>query len=802
MLKRARDLNYEFNPYKQNLTRYLSTYDENIFENRLKSIFPALDISCRNEINNEDYDSALRVIDQNIANVYRESKIKKNEVVTDGDEKMKKANRDFVTLRKCIAGEINGDFDVLLSQYQESRNDISKETFKRETEKWNELSDDKNSKRLWNKIDWKGDLSKKVSQPPVFEDLTAFFEDLYKLDSDEQDKIADLKTDVYDPMLDDPITMKEMDDAMSKMKNGGFDHRIDKFRIMVRVMSPLILLILNILFYVTYPVDLAVSLLTAIPKKGDLSLATNYRGIQMLRALAVLYDRVIANRLTSWLTERIHDIQSAFQKGKSVIHQLFTIRLLIEIAKQNNITLYIGLFDLAKAFDKVSRFRLLQKLVTKGIGNCMLQALKRVYMCTYCVLCYGNECSEKFRTFTGIRQGAASSTLLFIGFIDDLVDYLEERCTSEPFIDTLHCLLHADDTAIISTNRSDFVTKCNHMLQFFDENELKLNFSKCEYLIINGKEGDVKEALKLSNGLLIYKSVVKYLGMKISDTGSMKFDIELNIESKRSSLTIKFGNFCRKNFLAPLETKLSVLNTCVSSSITYGCEVWGSSKVPKLESLYRQGLKTALSIRNNVNNEIVYTEAGAWPLQIKLSKQQLNFWLSIEDITVTKPNHYISKLVTAAADTDYIRYYQQLQRTFATAEECVESLKADFKSTFERKIRAAADDDSDSRLGAYFLVNPTLVKPSYDQKMEFQRVCVTRYRTGSHNLKIEAGRTPHIPRDERYCCCNTGLQTVKHVLLECPLLTEIRERYNVVDVEQGVMNECFWVEMERVLGVK
>ena len=130
---------------------------------------------------------------------------------------------------------------------------------------------------------------------------------------------------------------------------------------------------------------------------------------------------------------------------------------------------------------------MLKKLIAKGIGNCMLQALKRLYSCTYCVLSCGNQCSEKFRTYTGIRQGAASSTLLFIAFIDDLIDYLEERCPHEPFLEILHCLLHADDTAIISTNRKDFVNKCNHMLQFFDENDLKLNFSKCEYLIINGK---------------------------------------------------------------------------------------------------------------------------------------------------------------------------------------------------------------------------------------------------------------------------------------------------------------------------
>ena len=623
----------------------------------------------------------------------------------------------------------------------------------------------------------------------------------YKPDKDDAvDKIDKLRTDVYDPLLDDPVTEKEMDDAMEKMKNGGYDHRIEMFRIMVRIMSPLILLILNSLFFVAYPDKMAISLLTAIPKKGDLSLVTNYRGIQMLPALAVLHDRVIANRLTAWI--KVHDEQSAFQKKKSTVHQLFTIRLLIELAKKNNFTLYIGLFDLAKAFDKVSRYRMLKKLIAKGIGNCMLQALKRLYSCTYCVLSCGNQCSEKFRTYTGIRQGAASSTLLFIAFIDDLIDYLEERCPHEPFLEILHCLLHADDTAIISTNRKDFVNKCNHMLQFFDENDLKLNFSKCEYLIINGKSNDFKNALHLSNGLLKYKSVVKYLGVKISDTGNLTGDIERNIDAKRSSVTIKFGNFCRKNFLAPLYVKLKVLNTCVSASLTYGCEVWGGSKIPKLEALYRQGLKTALSVRNNVNNEIVYFESGAWPLQIRIAKQQLKFWTTIEDLLQTKPDHYISKLVTAATDCSYIKYYKQLHQTFTDTDECERTMINNFKSALEAKTRSAAENDKDSRLGTYLGINPTLSKPSYPEKLEFQRVLVTQYRTGSHNLRIESGRTPYIPREDRLCGCNTGIQTIEHVLLHCPLLVATREKYNIVDVANGVMNEDFLIEMERVLGIK
>ena len=56
--------------------------------------------------------------------------------------------------------------------------------------------------------------------------------------------------------------------------------------------------------------------------------------------------------------------------------QIFTVRLLIEIAKKSNSKLYIGCFDIAKAFDKVSRLLLLKKLVKLGIGYCMLGALK------------------------------------------------------------------------------------------------------------------------------------------------------------------------------------------------------------------------------------------------------------------------------------------------------------------------------------------------------------------------------------------------------------------------------------------
>ena len=94
------------------------------------------------------------------------------------------------------------------------------------------------------------------------------------------------------------------------------------------------------------------------------------------------------------------------------------------------------------------------------------------------------------------------------------------------------------------------------------------------------------------------------------------------------------------------------------------------------------------------------------------------------------------------------------------------------------------------------------MKPTYDNKLEFQRILITRYRTGSHNLAIEKGRFSGITREQRLCSCNTDIQTIDHVILHCPLLADVRARCGIRDVETGVMDDKFLVEMEMLLGVK
>ena len=57
----------------------------------------------------------------------------------------------------------------------------------------------------------------------------------------------------------------------------------------------------------------------------------NFRGIQMQALLALLYNRIIAARVTLWA--KFNPKQLAFEKGKGTLEQLFLLRIVISLAK-------------------------------------------------------------------------------------------------------------------------------------------------------------------------------------------------------------------------------------------------------------------------------------------------------------------------------------------------------------------------------------------------------------------------------------------------------------------------------------
>ena len=116
----------------------------------------------------------------------------------------------------------------------------------------------------------------------------------------------------------------------------------------------------------------------------------------------------------------------------------------------------------------------------------------------------------------------------------------------------------------------------------------------------------------------------------------------------------------------------------------------------------------------------------------------------------------------------------------------------------------ASTPDFDGRLETYYRVNPTLEAPKYlsDTILESDRIIISRFRCGSHSLRIEIDRftRPYIPREQRHCKCNQGIQTILHCFCECPLVnyllptanTHLETIFNDPDISTKLMNIC-WI---------
>ena len=86
----------------------------------------------------------------------------------------------------------------------------------------------------------------------------------------------DLTSNCHVPILDDPISLKEVEEATASMKKGGSDFPLTILSLLFNCFKSQFVILFNLIFYLTYPINLTTSILTAIPKKGNLKIPNNY----------------------------------------------------------------------------------------------------------------------------------------------------------------------------------------------------------------------------------------------------------------------------------------------------------------------------------------------------------------------------------------------------------------------------------------------------------------------------------------------------------------------------------------------
>ena len=177
-------------------------------------------------------------------------------------------------------------------------------------------------------------------------------------------------------LLNDNITYSEVIEAIHKLKNNkshGLDNILNEF---LKVTSGKLINIFVDLFNLILstglmPTSWSIGVIRPIYKnKGNRDDPNNYRGITILSCFGKLFTSILNNRLCLFIEQFdiIGNEQSGFRTGYSTNDNIFILYGIINILLSNRKRLYCAFLDYEKAFDKIDRIFLWQKLINENIS--------------------------------------------------------------------------------------------------------------------------------------------------------------------------------------------------------------------------------------------------------------------------------------------------------------------------------------------------------------------------------------------------------------------------------------------------
>ena len=215
-------------------------------------------------------------------------------------------------------------------------------------------------------------------------------------------------------------------------------------------------------------------------KKGSKGDAANYRPVSLTCVVGKLMERIIKEDIVEHLTRNriILESQHGFMESRSCVTNLLTFLEKVTSIVDEGDAFDIIYYDFSKAFDKVPRARLVEKMKSVGIFGSVLNWITNWLSDRQQRTTLNGKYSEWASVLSGVPQGSVLGPLLFIIFIND-IDYCATLITI--------LLKFADDTKLGNvikglSSKVQLQDCVNNLLAWANNWGMSFNAKKCKVL--------------------------------------------------------------------------------------------------------------------------------------------------------------------------------------------------------------------------------------------------------------------------------------------------------------------------------
>jgi exonuclease III len=388
------------------------------------------------------------------------------------------------------------------------------------------------------------------------------------------------------------------------------------------------------------------SLIIPLPKKGNLQLMTNYRGISLMSIAAKVYNRILLNRIRTPIDKMLRKNQAGFRTGRSCIQQIHILRRIMDGAFSDAIPLFVTFIDFKKAFDSIDRDMMFAILRHYGIPQKIVSAIRVLYDDSKSRVYVDGQLSEPFDISTGVLQGDVLAPFLFIIVIDYVsklsageFGYLTHagsstnssgrsvRSTTRMIERRVNDLAFADDIALLENDASRAQGQLDALRTQAASVGLEINIKKTEQMRLNLQTDCTPPPLLIDNQPIEVVEEFKYLG---SYMGSTDKDISARIALAKTAFAKLRPILSSRNGKPSLSLKIRLFNAACVSILLYGCESWVLSTLQahKLDAFARLCYRIILGINQSethTTNDQLYAIVNARPITSTIRDRQLQF---------------------------------------------------------------------------------------------------------------------------------------------------------------------------------